>query len=268
MTTVTDRETEATEESSRCATLPSGDAVIDRGFTILRSFDSDHRRQSLAAMARRAGLPRSTALRLARRLVDAGALERLEDGSYVVGLGLLEIASLAPRGQELRDIAVPYLHELLAATRHHVVLAVRDGDESLLIEHVSSRGACRVDLRVGGRAGLPVSGTGLVLLASAPFEVQERVFAGFHPVPGDQMMRSKEELRGILATIRRQGHIVHTGPGRPRISAAAAPVHGSDGQVAAAVSVAAPSADFHAPICVPAVRASARVISARLRGSC
>ncbi|MFB7312652.1 hypothetical protein [Streptomyces sp. NPDC056192] len=42
--------------------------------------------------------PRSTTRQLAHKLTDVGALARLGNGRYVVGVRLLEIASLAPRG--------------------------------------------------------------------------------------------------------------------------------------------------------------------------
>jgi DNA-binding IclR family transcriptional regulator len=46
------------------------------------------------------------ALRLARKLTELGALERTPDGEYVIGLRLLEVASLAPRGDP-RGAGVP-----------------------------------------------------------------------------------------------------------------------------------------------------------------
>ena len=75
-----------------------GEPVLDRAFRILAAFEPGQRSLSLAALSRRAGLPKPTALRLARKLVQWGALERAASGEYVVGLRLLEIASLAPRG--------------------------------------------------------------------------------------------------------------------------------------------------------------------------
>ena len=75
-----------------------GEPVLDRAFRILTAFEPGRRSLSLAVLSRRAGLPKPTALRLARKLAELGALERAGNGDYVVGLRLLEIASLAPRG--------------------------------------------------------------------------------------------------------------------------------------------------------------------------
>src|ERR1035438_2406939 len=103
-----------------------GEPVLDRAFRILTSFGPAHRSLSLTSLSGRAGLPKASALRIARKLVEWGALERTEDGAYVVGLRLLEIASLAPRGHGLRATALPYMEDLLHATGQHVLLRRED----------------------------------------------------------------------------------------------------------------------------------------------
>ncbi|MFI5663817.1 helix-turn-helix domain-containing protein [Streptomyces sp. NPDC051684] len=70
--------------------------MIDRAFALLGAFDSDHRALTPADLARRSGTPRSTALRLARSLVQVGALERRDDGRFVVGLRLLSPCRFQP----------------------------------------------------------------------------------------------------------------------------------------------------------------------------
>lgn len=127
----------------------AGQPVIDRAFALLSAFDSDHRALPLAELAQRSGIPRTSALRLARSLVHVGALERLDDGRYVVGLRLLETASLAPRGHGLRSVAMPFMEDLFHVTRQHVLLAVRDQGEALLVERLSALDASPVRFRVG-----------------------------------------------------------------------------------------------------------------------
>lgn len=137
-----------------------GDAVIDRAFALLGAFDPTRRVLSLADLTHLTSMPRSTTLRLARKLVETGALERREDGRYTIGLRLLEIASLAPRGHGLRAVAMPFMEDLFHVTRQHVLLAVRDGDEALLVERLSAHDADPVLYRVGGRMPLHSTGSG------------------------------------------------------------------------------------------------------------
>lgn len=122
---------------------PHGEPVLNRAFRILAAFGPDDRSLSLTSLSARAGLPAPSALRIARQLVALGALERDEEGRYMVGLRLLEIASLAPRGHGLRGTALPYLEDLHHATGQHVLLAVRDGREAILVERLSAHRQAR-----------------------------------------------------------------------------------------------------------------------------
>lgn len=241
-----------------------GEAVIDRAFRLLNSFDSEHRVLSLADLARRTGIPRSSTLRLARKLTEAGALERLDDGDFVIGLRLLEVASLAPRGHGLRAVAMPYMEDLFHVTQQHVLLAVRDGDDALLVERLSAHGATPVRFRVGGRMPLSATGVGLVLLAHAPAEAQERALRGFAPKDEMNLMEwdSAAELRRTLAEVRRGGFAVERETGGT-LSTVAAPVRNADG-VVAALSVVMPSSELAPGTYVTAVRTSARAISRQL----
>lgn len=243
---------------------PSGPPVIDRAFALLAAFDSGHRALALGELAQRAGLPRSSALRLARSLVRVGALERQDDGRYVVGLRLLETASLAPRGHGLRAVAMPFLEDLFHVTRQHVLLAVREDDEAVLVERLSALDAGPVRYRVGGRLPLASTGVGLVLLAFAPPEVQERLIARYRPDAADDAMRTADDLRRELAGIRRKDFARGAQHTPWEVSTVAAPVRDARGTVVAALSVVAPTTAFPDAGYGPAVRATARAVSRRL----
>ncbi|QMU69746.1 IclR family transcriptional regulator [Streptacidiphilus sp. P02-A3a] len=259
-----DRPSEGKAASSRGANPAAGEALIERAFALLSCFDSENRALPLAGLTRRTGMPRSTALRLARQLTDVGALERLDDGRFVVGLRLLEIASLAPRGHGLRAVAMPFMEDLFHVTGQHVLLAVRDHDKALLVERLSAHDAVPVRFRVGERMALTTTGVGLVLLANAPVGVQEQVLRDFVSGEGDTTIRTTEELRRSLAEIRRGDYAVarRLDPAAPRTTVAA-PVRAREG-VVAALSVVAPSPEFDPAAYVPAVRATARAISRQL----
>ncbi|MEU2681279.1 IclR family transcriptional regulator [Streptomyces sp. NPDC007107] len=260
-------ETGISDESSprprRGGKPAEGQPVIDRAFALLKAFDSDHRAQTLAELAQRSGIPRSSALRIARSLVHVGALERLDDGRYVVGLRLLEAASLAPRGHGLRSVAMPYMEDLFHVTRQHVLLAVREQHEAVLVERLSALDAGPVRYRVGGRLPLASTGAGLVLLAFAPAAIQEHAIATYEPGEGQDDIRTPADLRRTLAEVRR-GDFAFGRQSRPwEVSTVAAPVRDGEG-VVAALSVVAPSTGFADAGYGPAVRATARAVSRRL----
>lgn len=192
-----------------------------------------------------------------------GALERLDDGRYVVGLRLLETASLAPRGHGLRSVAMPYMEDLFHVTRQHVLLGVREQHEAVLVERLSALDASPVQYRVGGRLPLTSTGVGLVLLAFAPSAVQDQAIASYEPGKGHEDIHTPADLRRMLAEVRRGDHAFGRQSHPWRLNTVAAPVRDGN-EVVAALSVVAPSTGFADAGYGPAVRATARAISRRL----
>ena len=240
---------------------PIGEPVLDRAFRLLGCFDPANRSLSLTSLSVRAGLPKASALRLARKLVEWGALERTENGDYTIGLRLLEIASLAPRGHGLRATALPYMEDLHHATGQHVLLAVRDGHEAVLIERLSARGAGRVLYRVGGRMPLHSTGVGLILLAHAPVPVQEEILdSDLTDDPADDRPNGRD-LRARLAAARREGVAISSRAQPDPMTSVAAPILDRHRTTIAALSVITRSGQVEPAVLTPAVVAVARAIS-------
>ncbi len=229
--------------------------MVDRALTLLAAFSADHRALGLAELSRRAGMPRSTTSRLAARLREWGALERDEQGRFVVGLRLFEIASLAPRSHGLREVALPYLEDLHEVTRQHVLLAVRDGAEALLVERLSARAAVEVAYRVGGRMPLHDTGVGLVLLADADPAFRDEQFALL------ESPAAVAELRRRLADVQRLGVAVFDRKRPAPVSSVAAPVRDHAERIVAAVSIVVPAGSAKPQAYEQVVRAAALAIS-------
>jgi DNA-binding IclR family transcriptional regulator len=235
--------------------------VTTRAFALLEAFSADRRELTLTELARRAGLPLSTAHRLASDLTRWGALERDDDGRYRIGLRLWEVAALAPRGLGLRELAMPYLEDLSQVTQENVQLAVRDGLEVVFVERIAGRRAVPVLTRVGGRFAMHPTGVGLVLLAHAPADVQEQVLAAPLARFTPNTVVQPQELRRLLAEVRRLGHAVSDRQVTMDSVSVAAPVWGPDGEVVAALSIVIRADGVPPSSLVPAVRAAARGIS-------
>ncbi len=181
-----------------------GASLVDRTFGVLAAFDDDHRRLKLVEIAARAGLPQPTALRIVRQLVHVGALARDDDGRYVVGRRLWDIGLLAPVETDLRAVASPFLHDLHAATRATVHLAVRDEDSVLYLDRLAGRASVPVVSRVGSRLPLHATGVGKVLLAHAPEEVRARVYSDLRRLTPYTVV-SPKALDEQLVHVRRDG---------------------------------------------------------------
>ena len=152
-------------------TSVSGATVTSRVLALLGAFDARHRELSLSDLARRSGVPLATAHRLAAELAEWGALHKTGEGKYVVGRRLWDIGLLAPVARELREVAIPFLHDLYGATLETVHLAVREDDHVLYLETLSGSRSVPVVSTVGSRLPMHATGVGKVLLAYAPDDV-------------------------------------------------------------------------------------------------
>ena len=245
----------------------AGEPVLDRAFHLMDAFTDEEPNLTLTQLSGRSGIPLSSALRLAVHLCRLGALERQADGSFTMGLRMLEYAALAPRGHGLRAIALPYMEDLHRATRQHVQLAVRENDEGVIVERLSAPGAGKVLYYVGGR--LPLHGTGLghVLLAYSHPEFQNAYLQRELFLEPEHTSMTAAELRSQIEAVRSTGvaHMSRLLP-EPAISVGA-PVFGRSGECVAALSVLGSDGSIDTRMLEPAVVAIARSISRDLKRS-
>ncbi|GAB3564077.1 IclR family transcriptional regulator [Spelaeicoccus albus] len=239
-------------------------SVLPRALRLLEQFSDRRRALTLSELSRRSGLAPATVFRLLGHLTDWGALERLPSGQYVVGVRLWEIASLAPRGNGLRQVALPYLEDLYEVTRHHVLLTVVDRGDGVLIDRLSGRAATEVAYRVGGRMPLRSTAGGRVLLAySNPGFVESVLAAPADTEPGMPVIGA-DETRRVLADARRQGAAVVRRSAPSKTVAVAAPIFDRSGEIAAALSIVVPGSNTRVHAFIALVRTSARTISRSL----
>jgi DNA-binding IclR family transcriptional regulator len=233
--------------------------------SLLDAYTEGRNAYTLSELSRRTGLPLTTAHRLVGELERWGGLERGEDGRYRIGLRMVELAALCPRGVGLRDVALPYMQDLYEATHQNVQLAVREGTDGVYIERIAGREAIAVRTRVGAHWPLHATGVGLVLLAFAPPAVQEAVLAAplrrFTPYT----ITEPAVLRRTLADVRRTGVAVSDRQIDDDAYSVGAPVYGPDGSCVAALSVVVGYDDPGRASWGPAVRAAALGISRQLR---
>jgi DNA-binding IclR family transcriptional regulator len=228
---------------------------------VLGVFSADHPFLTLSEISRRTGVPLTTTHRLLGELTDWGALERDERGRYRVGLRLLEVASLSPPWLGLRETALPFMEDLYEVTHENVQLAVRDELEVVYVERIAGRQAVEVYTRVGGRWPLHSTGVGLVLLAYADPEVQKRALGSTLKPYTERTIVDQDELRRVLAEVRRTGVAVSNGQMTLDALSVAAPIRGPSGEVMAALSIVVLADGAEPKTLIPAVTAAARAIS-------
>lgn len=238
-------------------------SVTAKTLALLAAFSPEAPELTLSELARRSGVSLATAHRRAAELLEWGALERT-DGRYHIGLRLWEVASLAPRGLGLREASMPFLEDLYEITRENVQLAVREGVELVFVERITGRDAVTVLTRVGGRFALHATGVGLVLLAHAPTDIQERVLTSPMERYTPKTVTDPATMRRILANVRARGYAVCDSQVTMDALSVAAPITDRTGAVVAAVSLVVHNNRTDPATLAPVVRAAARGISREL----
>nr|PPQ55747.1 IclR family transcriptional regulator [Streptomyces sp. QL37] len=171
---------------------------------VLSAFDREHPSRTLSDIAQRTGLALSTTHRVLAELAGWGALERAEDGTWHVGLRLWEIASGCPRTQILRDVSLPFMQDLYEVTHENVQLAVREGTELVFVERIAGHRSVDLLTTVGTRFPVGSTGMGRVLLAHAPWDIQEEVLQSPQRAWTPHTVTDPKTLRTQLDRIRRE----------------------------------------------------------------
>lgn len=239
---------------------PPPKGMAQRVIAVLFAFGRDDTSLSLSEIARRTGLPTSTALRILKELVAARVLERTENGTYEVGLRLFEIGMRAPAQRVLRELAIPVMEDLYEVTHENVHLGVLDGTSILVIQQVTGRRSVRTPARSGGRLPAYATANGRALLAFSDEATVESVIAqGLTPqtrhtvtLPSLLRERLRETAEAGFAVVREENSMGTVSVG--------APVLDGQGRAIAALSVVFRSTRVDAGRFGPALRTAATTL--------
>jgi len=237
--------------------------MLDKTVLILDYLASEGRAFRLTELSSGTGLSKTTVHRLVGELVRHGLLER-SGHSYTLGGRLFYLGSSVPHRWDLREVALPFLHDLFEATRETVHLGVREGHEVVYVERFHGHDALPLPSRIGGSLPLHCTGVGKALLAFSTSELVEEVLAGSLPRMTPRSLDEPERLRAAIAQVRTSGLAYEEEEAVSGVSCVAAPVF--SGHIAvAALSVAVPVDRYHPARLAPAVRTAALALSRVLR---
>ena len=210
-----------------------GQSVTSRVAAILLTFtDCDER--SLTEIARLAGLPVSTAHRLAVELASRDLLERDEDGHYHVGSPLRGIGTSEWGAPTLSERASCVLDDLSGAIDRPARLGVLSGSEVRYVEKRPHYPVTSFDLA----ATLPAHATALgkVLLAFSPTRITDGLLVKGLAQFTRYTIVAPEKFRHNLSAIRRARLAVSSSELEVGNHCVAMPVF-ADGKVLAAIEV-------------------------------
>jgi DNA-binding IclR family transcriptional regulator len=244
---------------------------VRKAITLLRA-TADDDRANVSSLARAAGLPRATALRMIQTLEQEGFLLRVAgDDRVLLGPELLRLARNTDEGLLLLEAARPVLGELVAAVRETGTLSVVAPDGGLdLVHQVDAPHHLRPQSWVGQRFPLHASASGKVLLAAWDDEPLERFLreplVRFTP----STITTAGELRVDLGRVREQGYALCIDEAEEGLSGVATGIHGPADELVGVLTLSGPTQrlDGHRvrSAAEQLARAAGRIESALLRG--
>lgn len=213
--------------------------------TALRVLDEVAAREpvGVSELARVLEIPKSSVQRTLRTLHAAGWIQPM--GAEMTRWGLtthmLRITRRAAGGLNLRDVAMPVMERLRAATQETVHLAVSEQDEAIVIERLDSPQPVRTFIPLGMAAPIYASANGKAILATWPEEEFAALVARGLAVHTSTTITDEGELRAQLAEVRRLGYAVNNEEWRAGVSAVAAAITADDGFAIAGLSISTPA---------------------------
>jgi DNA-binding IclR family transcriptional regulator len=149
---------------------------VDRALTCLETLARSNRGMSLADIARKLNLPKSSAHCILLTLERRGYIYRAPSTHrYVFGKKLMNLAQNALARLELRSRASQPLRHLLEKTHMTVHMAIYEDGEAVLVEKLEPPTAVKMASHIGRRLDLHCTGVGKALLAYLPEEEFNRL---------------------------------------------------------------------------------------------
>jgi IclR family transcriptional regulator, acetate operon repressor len=215
----------------------NGTQAVDRAARLLSEVVHSADPVTFTGLSAASGLAKSTTSRLLLALERNGLVRRDGHGRFLPGEMFVSFAWRGGAEAGLVAVAQPFLERLGKATGETINLGVASFGLVEQIAQVDSAYVIGGTNWVGMSVPLHCSAPGKVLLAYGAAQL----LPGKLEPRTDKTITSETALRAELAAVRTRGYAVTDEELEPGLIAVAAPVHGYDGAVVAALSVSAPT---------------------------
>src|SRR4051812_31024848 len=218
---------------------PKLNQSVRKAVTLLRATAASGEGASVSALARAAGLPRATALRLIQTMERDGFLLRVPEADRVLlGPELIRLARQVDMGTVLKEVASGRLRELSEAVRDTVTLSVVAPDGGLdLVGQVVGPHHLVPRSWLGHRFPLHASSSGKLLLSTYDEQRLERFLRDPLPALTPHTITTKRALRRELGEIRAQGHATTVDELEEGLAGVSVGILGESGALLGAINV-------------------------------
>ncbi|HEU0310792.1 MAG TPA: IclR family transcriptional regulator C-terminal domain-containing protein [Sphingomicrobium sp.] len=210
---------------------------LARGLSVLRAFDGDQPRLSLAAVAARSGLSRAAARRLVLTLQHLGYV-RADGREFTLTPRVLELGFGFLGSLQLADVAQPLMEDLSHRVGESCSMAVLDGQSIVYVARIPVRKVMTVSLGVGARLPAYCTSMGRALLSGLTDRELNAWLQDCRPTAHTvHTVIDPLRLGRLVEEVRALGHAYVEQELELGLCSVAVPVHNRDGRVAAALNV-------------------------------
>ena len=211
--------------------------ALARGLGVISAFDEQRRQMTLSDVARAVDLPRATVRRSLATLVALGYVEA--DGRlFRLTPRILKLAIAYLSSDPVPSILQPVCERLCRQVGASCSVAVRDGEEAVMIARAVPARPASVGLGVGYRLPVFCSALGRVLASAMPDAELDAFLAQLKPVRFTrQTVVSKPEIRRLILDVRKKGYALADQEAEIGIRSIAVPLVRFDGKAVAALNI-------------------------------
>ncbi|MGF6645390.1 IclR family pca regulon transcriptional regulator [Paraburkholderia sp. GAS33] len=217
-----------------------GDSYVQsfaRGLAVIRAFNAERPEQTLTDVAAAAGLTRAGARRILLTLQTLGYVET-EGRLFRLTPKILDLGFAYLTSMPFWNLAEPVMEELSAQVHESCSAAVLDRTEIVYVLRVPTHKIMTINLSIGSRLPAYCTSMGRVLLAALDDEALDATL-GSTPLYAHtaRTVTDKEELKKIIAQVRRQGWAIVDQELEGGLISLSAPIRNRQGRVIAAMNI-------------------------------
>ena len=217
-----------------------GDSYVQsfaRGLAVIRAFNAERPEQTLTDVAAATGLTRAGARRILLTLQTLGYVET-EGRLFRLTPKILDLGFAYLTSMPFWNLAEPVMEELSAQVHESVSAAVLDRTEIVYVLRVPTHKIMTINLSIGSRLPAYCTSMGRVLLAALDDETLKATL-GSTPLYAHtpRTVTDKEELKKVIAQVRRQGWAIVDQELEGGLISLSAPIRNRQGRVIAAMNI-------------------------------
>lgn len=219
---------------------------LDRGLAILDAVADSSTPVSLAQLRDLLGIDHSSVFRLANTLKRRGFLACLRDRKdYVLGPSIWRMSRQYNWSRMLAKVAHDHLKALSVETGETAHLAVREGNQALFADHVTTNHVIAIAGQAGELVPLYCTAHGKALLTDLDNSQLQALFgSGRLKAHTKRTIVSIDKLAKACAQSQRQGFTTDDGELLDGVRCVAAPIRDTDGAIIASIGISAPLTRF------------------------